>query len=595
MHLHASASEGAGSIRSQLAQAALQRFDVAWFTDHDWRRHRLLFRQTYSFTANETQFGGTWNVPKLANTGSLATGSGGVLVTTPVSPNDPATGKGSLRLRATSAGTAAASVRNRVNAEGSSRANFRARIAGRTLSVDVLASKSGPDAWGEVFLKLSHHPASGGRPAGIYTLLYRLRSDITATATSSTGLSGVVDVPVTRGAWQTVTLNPTADAAVIWPDLDARDNSMNEIEFHAVSRRRVAAEYFVGYLRLQELSGYDPLGVDAELFSRYASEVPTVQALNGTEISFAQHMNQYGGPQTPFDYGDVTSLRDDLGDLRTAIVQHIHSLGGVASINHPFKPGDGGGNGTQDSVAAGLLAIGAGGADMIETGYASKHGANLMQHIAVWDALSRNGLFLTANGASDDHSGQNWAGQANRFYTAAWAGARDEPVLVDALARGRAYVGLLNSFGGTIDMTIDGTVPMGAVAVEAPRTPHAAARGHRRTDRRGRAVGPRRRRLRGARHTAAEHRGLRHPDPRRARSRTPRSPSRRTTTASCGPRSSPRPVRWWASASRSGCSRPSRPPASRIGAAHRPDMRPGISLRSPTGSSDYLTCQAKRV
>ena len=45
MHLHASTSEGVGSMRSQLAQAAANGFDVAWFTEHDWRRRRLLFRR----------------------------------------------------------------------------------------------------------------------------------------------------------------------------------------------------------------------------------------------------------------------------------------------------------------------------------------------------------------------------------------------------------------------------------------------------------------------------------------------------------------------------------------------------------------------
>jgi hypothetical protein len=465
MHLHASASEGAGSIRSQLAQAALHGFDVAWFADHDWRRHRLLFRRTYSFTANESQFGGTWNVPKMANTGSLAAGSGGALVATPASPDDPAPRKGSLRMRATSTGSAPASVRNRINATGSSRANFRGRIAGRTLAVDVRPTKTGPNAWGEVLLRLSHHPGFGSRPTGVCSVLYRLRSDITTRATSSSGLTGIVDVPVVRGAWQTVTLDPTADVAVIWPDMDSRDNSLGEIEFHAVSRRRIAAEYFFGYLRFQEQTGYDPLGVDAELLARYAGEVPTVRGLNGTEISLAQHMNQYGGPQTPFDYGAVTSFSTNLGDLRTRIAEHVHALGGVVSINHPFKPGDTGGNGTAESIAANLLSIAAGGADLIETGYSNKQGANLAQHIAVWDTLSRNGLFLTANGASDDHSGQNWAGQANRCYTGAWAGTGDEPALVDALGAGRCYVGQLGSFAGTVDMTVDGTVPMGAVAV----------------------------------------------------------------------------------------------------------------------------------
>ncbi len=468
MHLHASASEGAGSIRSQLAQAALHGFDVAWFADHDWRRHRLLFRRSYSFTLNETQFGGTWNVPKIAGTGSLATGSGGVLVTTPVSPNDPTTPKGSLRLRATSTGSAAASVRHRINAEGSSRANFRARIAGRTVAVDVLPSTSGADAWGEVLFRLSHQPGAGNRPTGVGSLLYRLRSDITTRARSSNGLTAIVDVPVTRGTWQTVTLDPTTDLAAIWPAADARDNSMTEIQFHAVSRRRVASEYFFGYLRFQEQSDYDPLGVDAALIARYAAEVTDVRAFNGTEISLAQHMNQYGGVQMPYDYGAVDSLRTDLGDLRTKIAAHVHALGGVVSINHPFKPGDTGGNGTPETIAANLLSIHAGGADMIEVGYSNKQGANLAQHIAVWDTLSRNGLFLTGNGASDDHSGQNWAGQANRHYTAAWAGDGQESTLVEALGAGRCYVGQLGSFGGTIDMVVDGTVPMGAVVLGEP-------------------------------------------------------------------------------------------------------------------------------
>jgi hypothetical protein len=359
-------------------------------------------------------------------------------------------------------------VRNRIDATGSSRANLRARIAGRTVSVDVLPSKSGPNAWGEVLLQLSHHPGSGSRPTGVVSVLYRLRTDVTSRATSSSGLTAIVDVPVTRGAWQTVTLDPTTDVAAAWPDMDARDNSLVEIEFHAVSRRRIAAEYFFGYLRFQEQSGYDPLGVDAALLERYASQVPTVLGLNGTEISLAQHMNQYGGTQTPFDYGDVTSFQTDLGDLRTAIAQHVHDLGGIVSINHPFKPGDTGGNGTPESIAAGLLAIGAGGADLIEAGYAAKQGADLAQHIAVWDTLSRNGLFLTGNGASDDHSGQNWAGQANRFYTAAWTRDRAEGAFVQALGAGRCYVGHLNSFGGTIDMTLDDTAPMGAVVVGSP-------------------------------------------------------------------------------------------------------------------------------
>jgi hypothetical protein len=78
--------------------------------------------------------------------------------------------------------------------------------------------------------------------------------------------------------------------------------------------------------------------------------------------------------------------------------------------------------------------------------------------------LSRNAVFLTGNGVSDDHTGQNWATQANRFFTAPWARGRDERNLLDALARGQVYVGYLGSFAGTLDMNVD-DVPMGGVAV----------------------------------------------------------------------------------------------------------------------------------
>jgi hypothetical protein len=276
-------------------------------------------------------------------------------------------------------------------------------------------------------------------------------------------------VPVTAGGWQTVTLDPVTDAAALWPDVDAFDNSLNEIEFHATSRAKSAAEFFFGFLRFPEQQGYDPVATEAAILGRYALTVPEVLGLNGTEISLAQHLNQYGGEQVRYEYGPDVTLSSNLGDLRSAIVEHIHAHGGLASLNHPFKAGDGGGQGTVASVAGLLVATKAGGADILEVGYANKHGGDIFEHLAVWDILSRNGLVLTGNGASDDHSGLNWLGQVNRFYTAAWAANRAEGDLCDALATGRSYVGHLGSFGGTVDMSIDDAIPMGAVVVGTPQ------------------------------------------------------------------------------------------------------------------------------
>ena len=44
----------------------------------------------------------------------------------------------------------------------------------------------------------------------------------------------------------------------------------------------------------------------------------------------------------------------------------------------------------------------------IEVGYKSRAGMDLAHHVGLWDILSRNAIFLTGNGVTDDHSGTNW-------------------------------------------------------------------------------------------------------------------------------------------------------------------------------------------
>lgn len=472
MHLHASASEGAGSMSAHLAQAAANGLDVAWFTEHDWRRRRFLYRQGYHFLAKDLAYGAPWTVVKLANTGGLTAASAGQLVTSPVSPFDPATATGSLRLRATSTGANAGALRYQVNSNAS-RMNMIGRITGRVVSIDVLPNVVGPNAWGEVRVTLSRQPAGAGRPAGIIALLYRLRSDIPTRTVTAQGLTGIVDVPVTPGSWQTVVLDLSGDILAAWPDLDPRDNALTAMELHVVSRKRAPADLFFGYLRFDEQAGYDPVGVEHDLLAAYAPSTPTVLGLVGTELSFGPHLNQFGGDQSAdFPYGPVSTLSPKLGELRPGMVDFIHAQGGLACINHPFKPGDTGGLSTAPAVSRDLLLIGAGGADLLEVGFAARDGQVIGNYLAVWDTLSRNALFLTANGTSDDHTGNNWANLANRYYTGAWAPVLEETALLGALAAGSAYVGYLGGFGGTIDMAMDspatgGTVGMGAVSISA--------------------------------------------------------------------------------------------------------------------------------
>jgi hypothetical protein len=452
MHLHASASEGEGSVHAQLAEAARHGYDVAWLTEHDWRRRRLLFRRTYSFVPGEVQQGGAWQLRRLEDSGFLTRGSGGGIVGDPVSPADPAPRKATLRIRATGRSDVGV-VGYAVDASGGARDNYRSGIAGRVLKVDVLPVTSGPDAWGEVLLSLSYHPAVGSRPAGVYAIRYRLRTDVRTRSTSREGLTAIVDVPVPAGRWQSVTLDPVTDLAEIHPDMDARDHSLHDIVFRGVSRGGAPADVCFGHLRFEEQDGYDAVGVEEALVRRYADTVPGVLGLVGTEISLGPHVNQYGGAQTPYDYGRVRRFDDKPGPADIpSFVEHIHAAGGLASISHPEVP--------VTTLLAQRTA-----ADMIEVGFGPGGPGHIAEQLALWDTLSRNGLFLTGNGASDDHSGQGWETKGNRYYTAAWTPELSQRALVDAFGRGRAYVGYLGSFAGTVDMSLDGGAPMGSVVV----------------------------------------------------------------------------------------------------------------------------------
>ncbi len=232
---------------------------------------------------------------------------------------------------------------------------------------------------------------------------------------------------------------------------------LSDIVFRGVSRGRAPAEVCFGHLRFEEQDEYDAVGVEDELVARYADEVPEVLGLVGSEISLGPHINQYGGEQRPYDYGDVKVFGDKPRDeAYPSIVDHIHAAGGLASISHPGVP--------MTTLLAQRTE-----ADLIEVGYGRGGPDGIGRQLDNWDVLSRNGLFLTGNGASDDHSGQGWEEKGNRYYTAAWAGRVAQPELLDALARGRAYVGYLGSFAGTVDMSIDGTVPMGSVVVGPSR------------------------------------------------------------------------------------------------------------------------------
>lgn len=492
MHVHSSFSEQSGSMDSQLFQAAHNGVDVLWWTDHDARMLGIGYRRTVHFTSLTSEHGGpgqrgSWRwTPQ--RSGPLAGSSGGGIVTSPSSPDDPVTG-GSLHVTAKSRTGAPAAFGYYADSHPAGW-NYRDNLAGQSLTIDVLLERGWTSGYLELLIGTSRHQAVGGRPAGDYSLSYRFVPPHIKARRHSHGLTGVIVIPVRRGSgsnpWHAVTIRPATDIAALWPDLDYRDFALWTLTLSAVSDGERVGGYF-DYLRFhRRLSGEVQLRQQAKMAAELAVRYPQVRQRQGLEVSWGQpHVNWFGGNVTIPDYSGVT-LGAYRRFLHESVIPRIHAVGGLASYNHPFGYGDPPPlpRGRQDrlvaSVASTLLprraARAALGADMLEVGYHLREGVDLAHHIALWDIMSRNAAFLTGTGTSDDHFGRDWRGIVNNWITSAWAASAAETELLAALAAGRAWCGSITAYRGSLDLLVDGSCPMGSVSISRLRSRRLAVR-----------------------------------------------------------------------------------------------------------------------
>jgi hypothetical protein len=472
MHIHSSFSEQNGSMDGHLLQATQNAVDVCWWTDHDHRMDGIGYRNVTHFTSVSEKGapgqGGAWSWVKQESGPNTGASAGGI-VTSPCSPNDPVTG-GALHVAAQSSSTSPAKFGYFANCHPAGW-NYRDNLTGQSLLIDVLLASGWSRGYLELLITTSEHPASGGRPAGTYTLSYRFTPGGSASAAAN-GINGVITVPVTS-AWQTVTLTPATDIANLWPDLDYRDFALWELTLSAVSTGDLVSGYF-DYLRMDRaISGQAFFDQQAAMESLLASKYPNVAQQQGLEVSlFLPHINWFGPGVTLPSYGSTTSATYP-AFVQNTVIPQIHSSGGLASYNHPFGYTDPAAlsQSQQDSllsqVASKLLADKVLGADLLEVGYRLRAGVDINHHIALWDIMSRNAIFLTGNGVSDDHVGTNWYGIGNNWITSAWAASTGMSDLLAALVAGRAWCGSLSKYRGSLDLLVDGSVPMGAVSVSS--------------------------------------------------------------------------------------------------------------------------------
>ena len=472
MHVHASASEGPGSMEAQLTQAAKCGVDVLWWTEHDFRMsaHDAAEVVRCSGMTEDTAEVTKWQWSP-ADFGHATTRRR--VFASPATDAELGSHPHALQLGVTSAG--AGQARTVMSGQSTNLIN-RTSLAGQSIYVDVFPTDVSQSSYISIELTTSYRPAHADAPAGIYTISYRIGGPQLPGASvqvDPTQAAVTLDAPV--GKWTTVRLTPALDLARLWPGIEGEDSSLFHFALAANARGggKTAAGYFTDVRFSRDAAGQRPLATQRRLMQYYGDRFPTVQQVQALEVSLTTpHLGWYGGNIALPEYtGDGPNPSQDDG-VALAAVRAIHRAGGVASYCHPFGTSVGELSPAKQETARAaksteLVTNHALGCDLLEVGYRLRGGCNLAQHEAVWDNCSRNEIFLTGVGVSDDHKGQDWSGEMLNFVTWAWSRDSEVATLLKALRRGQVYFGDIARFSGQLDIRMNDVPAMGTVSVSS--------------------------------------------------------------------------------------------------------------------------------
>jgi len=451
MHLHGSFSEGSGSMDAHLRQAERLGVDVLWWTDHDFRVTAFGYRQAVHFDGEtEHENGLAWTWVTLSD-GMLAMARHD-FVAAPASPDEEG---GALEFQAT--GSVGESWGTYLLEGRAWNYTYVTSYADTVLELDVLPELVGGDAQLVVEIGSSYRPPTGGRPAGQYRMQYRV-GDTAGRWTEDEGRLGVIGVVAGTG-WQRLRMDLRADHAALWPDTVAEDASLKQFRVGVRARNGASVRGVFDRLRFvrQRESAADGAALLRSVVREYRRRYPRLTQYAASEISLVEHLNAFGGDGTLPTYDMTAPIKDETVEAQRAMVRFLHRHGAVVSINHP-RPGYG--------LAERLVTTRGLGADVIEIGT----GAQVTSLAQSYDVASRNAIFLTANGVTDDHAGVDWLGPENpRWVTGAWASSRGSDDLCAAMASGRAWFYDPLWWNGELDLLVDGHVRMGGVLLTRHR------------------------------------------------------------------------------------------------------------------------------
>lgn len=505
LHVHGSLSEGPASMAAHDAatRESAAPVDVIWWTDHSWRIRGHTYLDRFDFEQGLTS---RFDVPRsptrpeldriddeaagvatpleLARLGIEARETATASWVTARGIRPPAAsdvgasdvrafaGQRSLRLAARSGEADWQGVALALRSDR--RRHLAPLAAGARLRLAVWPEALGRDTRLVVRAVLSQQPGHG--PARIdWTLRGPGQEEgppgLEVSESKTPSGAGVriarLAEDVRAGAWNELELDLSALAREA--ELGGADASLQRVELRLEVRGDAAAVVFVDELEIVRAQMGDPLfawqaGRAAEL-SEEAADGRRIQHHVGQEISYAAHLNAYGGRVPLVDLSERPN-----GLTPGEAVSFTHAHGGIVSLNHPFGIEFALARSTTPQALArlaehmrDLAARRAHGVDLLEVGYRAR-GRDLQAHLDLWDTLSRAGVFVTGVGTSDTHDArQGWANGPNDFVTWVHARSSSQEDLIEGLLAGRAFFGDPARFGGRIELAVPGRGDMGAV------------------------------------------------------------------------------------------------------------------------------------
>jgi hypothetical protein len=488
LHLHGSFSEGVGSIEGHTRQAAELGVDVLWWSDHDYNVGSYRLVSTFGFEAEEEPIdaGEPWKL-RLRREDAYRKS---------VSPSELSSGKGQYEFTAERALEGERSLRVRTQPRqgrfrsfllewAAKRGLHRRTVAtGVRLELAVFPERLGPDARALVHLELSEHSPSFEQHA----LRYYLAAEGAAPpAPHREGTTYFVPLEYEPGRWNEYSLDVSADCRRGFPEVPAGDDLIFRVAFGVESRSGAEASALFDRLRVTSRRvGADGLAAQRELLAGLGPATATNPTqLQGLELSYeAYHLNEFTVDTPLPDYeawareselagedGRVDDMRAFRGYVTRRAVAGAQERGGLASYNHMFGASfEAGGEKQRDraEVLAWLIEEQVFGADVLEVGYRERGGADLSDHLWVWDRLAEAGLRLVGTGVSDYHGGLGagaWRTMDNNFVSWIYAARPEKAELIEGLRAGRVFFGDIAHFDGRVDLTTARGFRMGDVVL----------------------------------------------------------------------------------------------------------------------------------